>query len=57
MVKSISKDGSLTFNKIDFEDLYTGEVKRANDNCGHIYLPKKLIGKKVYVIIKSITEG
>ena len=53
MSKHIQKDGTLILDKIDFKDLFFGTVKKANDNCGHIYLPKQLIGKEVYVILKE----
>jgi len=49
----IQKDGTLILNKIDFKDLFFGKVTKANDNCGHIYLPKNLIGKEVYIVVKQ----
>jgi len=53
MAKHIQKGGTLILNKIDFKDIYFGTVKKANDHCSHIYLPTRLIGKEVYVVVKE----
>jgi len=53
MSKHIQKDGTLILNKIDFKDLFFGKVGKANSNCGHVYLPRRLIGKEVYIVVKE----
>ena len=53
MSRHIFKNGSLILGKIDFEDLYSANVKKGNGKCGVVYVPKKLIGKNVYVIVKE----
>lgn len=48
--------GKIEIEPIEFSQVYEFEVKRANKTSGRIYLPEKLIGKKVYVLIGDEDE-
>lgn len=45
--------GKIYFDELEFSEIYTEEVKPCNATSGRIYLPPKLVGKLVYVLIKS----
>ena len=45
--------GKISFDELEFSEIYTEEVKSCNSTSGRIYLPSKLVGKLVYILIKS----
>ncbi len=44
--------GRLILKEIEFDQVYERTVMNNNSSSGKIYLPLKLIGKKVYVIVE-----
>jgi putative transposon-encoded protein len=50
-MKSRKVNGKIKLKPIEFSEILELEVKRANKSSGRIYLPEKLIGKKVYVLV------
>ena len=43
--------GKIKIKPIEYSEIITVEVKRANATSGRVYLPAKYIGKKVYVLV------
>ena len=53
MKKNKGFKGRIKLRPIEFSEIYEFEVKKANDTSGRIYLPSKLIGKRVYVLVNE----
>ena len=52
--KNLNQKGTLILKQIEFNQVYKRTVGKNNDTSGKITLPKKLIGKEVYVVVEEI---
>lgn len=49
--------GRLIIREIEFQQLLKRKVIQNNATSGKVQLPKKLIGRKVYVVIPEKEDG
>jgi putative transposon-encoded protein len=47
-----TKGGRLVLKEISFDQIYQRTVMKNNETSGKVTLPKKLVGKSVYVVVE-----
>ena len=53
MKDDIKIKGSLTLEKIEYNRVLFRKVIKNNSTSGKVIVPKELIGKEIYVVVKA----
>ena len=53
MSRCVDKKIRVSFEEVTAERYYTGIVKPHSNTAGRIYLPRSMVGKMVFIIVKE----